>query len=277
MKHPVPTWVCLGLLAFSANALGASTGPVAIQDLTATSAVTQSRSATAMPDTTASTPDAVNDDANGNAGNGLFLLVQQLQAYQQQLDKLRGEIEVLNHTVTEMKASARDRYMDLDSRITALSNPASQNVPAASGISATVNNDASTPILSAAGQADQIAYLAARNKLVKGDTKGAILAFNAYLKAYPKGQYVADTRFWLGEAYRTENTKSALAKSAEQFTLLVKDFPKSDKMPATLYKLGLVEAQQNETARAKAVLNQLIKQYPASGEAQLAAKLLKVL
>lgn len=260
MKH-TSVWVLLGLLVSSAQALGASTGPLTVEDLT-------SQAVTATNHATATSANA--QPGAAPAADGLMLLMQQLQGYQQQLDQLRGQVEELNHTLDEMKASARDRYMDLDTRITALTEKAqTPAAPAATPGAAAVS--------AADAQADQDAYVAARNKLLSGDHKGATTSLAAYLKAWPKGQHVADAHYWLGEVYRIEGDKASLQKAADQFALLIKDFPKDSKVPAALYKLATVQAQQGQIVEAKVSLNRVLQQYPKSNEAKLAAQLLKAL
>jgi tol-pal system protein YbgF len=264
MKH-ANLLVLLGLLVPGAQALGASTGPLAVEDLTSPTVTTLSgNNATAIPATGGAPAQAAGAD-------GLMVIVQQLQDYQQQLDQLRGQVEELNHALDEMKTGARDRYMDLDTRLTALAEKV--QTPAAAPATAGAAPTAST----ADSQADQAAYVAARNKLLSGDHQGAATALAAYLKDYPKGQYVSDAHYWLGEVYRIEGDKASMQKAADQFNLLIKDFPKDTKVPAALYKLATVQAQQGQIGQAKVSLNRVLQQYPDSNEAKLAAQLLKAL
>lgn len=266
MKHTT-LWVLLGLLVPGAQALGASTGPLVVEDLTSPTVTTSSNTVVSSPAQGAGSQQPA-------AADGLMVIMQQLQGYQQQLDQLRGQVEELNHTIDEMKSAARDRYMDLDTRITALTEGA--QAPAATPAT-TPATTATAPVSAAASQADQAAYVAARNKLLSGDHKGAATALAAYLKAYPKGQYVADAHYWLGEVYRIEGDKPSMQKAAEQFNLLIKDFPTDTKVPAALYKLATVQAQQGQIGPAKVSLNRVLQQYPKSNEAKLAAQLLKAL
>jgi tol-pal system protein YbgF len=272
-KLLVSSLMALGMLVPSVQALGASTGPLAVEDLTApavtaTGINTSPSSGTPTQQTASGTQDA--------GGSGLLVMMQQLQNYQQQLDQLRGEIEVLKHTIDQMQSSAKDRYMDLDTRIKALSEEATAKQPSVSN-SAPQGTAATTQSAQQSAQKDQEAYVDARNKLLSGDHKGAASALEAYLKNYPKGQYAADAHYWLGEVYRIEGDQASLRKAASQFNVLINHYPGNDKIPAALYKLATVNAQQGNTTAAKVALNRILQQFPKSGEASLAKKMLAAL
>lgn len=258
-------WIVVGLLVPGAAALGASTGPLAVEDLTAPTVTAGTAGAATSGSTLAGT--AAQPD-------GLMVLMQQLQEQQQQLDQLRGQVEELNHTLGELKTGSRDRYLDLDARINALTE---KNQATAAAEAATPATVPPTSTQAAPNPADQAAYVAARNKLLAGDHQGASTALAAYLKDYPKGQYVADARYWLGEVYRINGDKSSLQKAADQFSQLIKEFPHDEKVPGALYKLATVQAQQGKTGEAKVSLNRILQQFPNSNEAKLATKLLKAL
>ncbi len=49
--------------------------------------------------------------------NGLLDMLQQIELLQQEVAKLRGEIEVNNHVLDQMKNRQRDLYTDIDRRL----------------------------------------------------------------------------------------------------------------------------------------------------------------
>lgn len=259
MKH-ASLWLLFGLLVPGAQALGASTGPLAVEDLTVSTVTAGGQVAQ---------PAGAGSQAAASSADGLLVLMQQLQEQQQQIDQLRGQVEELTHSLDGLKSGSRDRYLDLDARINALTEK-SQTPPAAPATPAQPAAPANNP-------ADQAAYVAARNKLLGGDHQGATTALAAYLKDYPQGQYVADARYWLGEVYRINGDKASLQQAADQFSLLIKNHPRDEKVPSALYKLATVQAQQGKTGEAKVSLNRILQQYPDSSEAKLADKLLKAL
>jgi tol-pal system protein YbgF len=59
--------------------------------------------------------------------NGLLDMLQQIEFLQQEIAKLRGEIEVNNHVIDQMKNRQRDLYTDIDRRLQSIESPASGN------------------------------------------------------------------------------------------------------------------------------------------------------
>jgi len=59
--------------------------------------------------------------------NGLLEMLQQIELLQQEVAKLRGEIEMNNHVIDQMKNRQRDLYTDIDRRLQSIENPAIGN------------------------------------------------------------------------------------------------------------------------------------------------------
>ena len=60
--------------------------------------------------------------------------------------------------------------------------------------------------------------------------------------------------------------------AAYYFATVVKNYPKSPKASEALYKVGVIMQEKNDTAKAKAVYQQVIKQFPNSESAKQAQK-----
>lgn len=271
MKHP-RLWVLLGML-LPASALAASTGPLSVEDLSSPLVTANSQHSPAPNNRKAS----IADTTSGQDA-GLYLMMERMQRYQRQIDKLRGQVEELEHTVDQMRNGARDRYMDLDTRLRALADAHGEKPTGEAPATATDATDNSSKAQSPAdAKADRKAYMDARGKLLSGDHKGAVTALSGYLKQHADGAYVPQAHYWLGEVYRIEGDKASLAKAAGEFSVVVNDYPQSTKVQEALYKLAVVRVQQGKTAAAKTDLKQLLKQFPDGAEAKLADKLLKQL
>jgi len=63
--------------------------------------------------------------------NGLLEMLQQIELLQQEVAKLRGEIEMNNHVIDQMKNRQRDLYTDIDRRLQSIETPATGNQPPA--------------------------------------------------------------------------------------------------------------------------------------------------
>jgi tol-pal system protein YbgF len=215
---------------------------------------------------------------------GLADVVLTLQRLQQEVQQLRGEIELQNHTVDALKKQQRDLYLDLDGRISRLQKaPAavapqpvapmtSVEVPVVAPVA--VEPPADIPVAVVTGPEvvadpalEEPAYQAAFNLLKQARYTEAVAAFNELLQAYPSGDYADNAQYWLGEAsYVTRDFSQALAN----FNLLLQNYPESPKVRGALLKSGYIHYEQKAWQQARGVLEQLISRYPGSSEARLA-------
>lgn len=234
------------LVGLVSPAFAQGTGPLAIEDRSA-------------PQAQDAAPAQASDE-------GLMLILQQLQQYEQEIAELRGQLEQVLYEMDQMKQAERERYLDLDTRINALASGA--NAPAPAGDEQPVaSSEAVDP------EADRAAYMAAREKLLSSDFAAAGAALERYLADFPKGQFRPYAHFWLGEVYRGQSKPDKPAAMA-QFRRVIEDFPDSTKVPSALYKLAVLEAESGDKARAKVTLNKVILQFPEASEAALARSML---
>lgn len=228
-----------------------STGPLSVED----------RSVSAGGSGGASQRGGASDEA-------VMMLMQQLQQYEQEIQDLRGMVETLRHEIDTMKQAQRDRYLDLDSRINALAEASLNQAVQESGEQTSDGQSAGKD----AGS-DRQAYMAARDKLLNRDLQAAGKAFRAYLDDHPEGGFRPFAHFWLGEVLRRLPDGDA-AEAAEQFRIVIDDYPEHSKVPAALYKLASIQAEQGQRAEAKVTLNKILLKYPDSSEARLAKTML---
>ena len=82
--------------------------------------------------------------------NGLLDMLQQIELLQQEIAKLRGEIEVNNHVLDQMKNRQRDLYTDVDRRLQTIEGRTVENQ------STTTNPIDSNPPLETLGQTETV-------------------------------------------------------------------------------------------------------------------------
>ena len=68
--------------------------------------------------------DRASSSATGNGGGeeGIYLLMQEMEQYQKQVQNLQGQVEELRHELNQLKGAERERYLDLDTGLTRWSN-----------------------------------------------------------------------------------------------------------------------------------------------------------
>lgn len=96
----------------------------------------------------------------------------------------------------------------------------------------------------------------------------------AYLKKYPKGAYLSDVHYWLGEINFLQKNFSAAEK---EFKIVVDKYSGSRRISNAMLKLALVHQNQGKKEQAKKELNRVIKRYPDTSAAQLAKQQLSAM
>ena len=113
----------------------------------------------------------------------------------------------------------------------------------------------------------RLLYESAYKNYVKGDYRGAIEGFQAYQKAAEDGPLLDNALYWIGESY------AALGQSqnaVNTFQELVNKYPKSARVPASLYRMGIIYEEVKDLKTARFYYNQVIREFPNSPEAALA-------
>jgi tol-pal system protein YbgF len=101
----------------------------------------------------------------------------------------------------------------------------------------------------------------------------AITGFKSYLEKYATGALADQSQYYIGESYYAKNNwKDAFSA----FETVEKVYPASSLLPAArLKKAGCLE-QMGKAEDSKALLQALVKDYPASAEAQTAREKLGI-
>ena len=119
----------------------------------------------------------------------------------------------------------------------------------------------------AADAGDQ--YRAAVELVKAGKHVEAQAALHAFLKAYPRHDYADNAQYWLGEDfYAQRDFTHALA----EFRATIETYPRGNKVPDALLKVGYCYQALGQADKARAVLEQVVSLYPKSEPAALASK-----
>jgi len=240
----------------------------------------------------------------------LIEMATRLDQLQNDVQKLRGEVELHGRDLDVIKQRQRDLYLDIDRRLrraevgnaappvvaappvapaaSAPTTPPATPPPAAPAAPppvavapapppATVTPVAPVPPAAPTAPAvdpakQQLAYQAAFDLLKEGRYPESITAFEQFLASYPGGAYADNAQYWLGEArYVTRD----FSGSARDFQLVLKQYSGSPKVPDAMLKLGYAKYELQEWAAARSVLTELRQKYPSSTAARLAASRLE--
>jgi len=220
---------------------------------------------------------------------GLVGLLEQVSNLQKEVQQLRGDIEVQTHNMENLQKRQRDLYLDIDRRLHRLeaggvqqpaagterssvpgvAAPAAAAAPAAQG-GAAAQSAAGTMAAAAAAlkPADQRKdYDRALEQLKEGRYNEASAAFKAFLEKYPGSSYSDNAQYWLGEVfYVTRQFQLAL----NEFGKVLSSHPDSPKVADAKLKMGYIQYELKDWAKAQELLNQVVKGYPGTTTARLA-------
>ena len=119
----------------------------------------------------------------------------------------------------------------------------------------------------AAGPDPNQLYDQAAQDLTQGRYAMALQGFRDFVQRYPAAELTDNARYGIGECFFAQ---SQFDSAATAYVLVDTLHPNGDKVPAALYKLALCEEKQGHAAAARKRLEELVKRFPLSGEAQLA-------
>lgn len=241
---------------------------------------------------------AQTDTAGTN--RGVVQLLNQVEALNGDLNRLRGQIELLTNEISNAQKRQRDMYVDLDTRLrrieqqsaavkkeqeaaTALearvrkleqaaAERAAIPAPVTAPAVAAVAPPAATMPASANPPADdpasiQRAYESAFSHYRIGDYAAAMRSFEAFLKAHPKHPLAANAQYWIGESHLQMRDFQAAIEAQRR---LLATYPDSNKVPDALLIIGTAESSLGAATAAKTTFEDLIARYPASDSAEKA-------
>jgi tol-pal system protein YbgF len=210
-------------------------------------------------------------------------LLNQINQLRQQVTSLQASIEQLQHDNAQLKQSAQDQYLDLDSRLNRLEGgnapvlppvpanaPQAAPAPAKPAAAATSERPPSIhgdPGSLAATGDERTAYNVAFDSLKAGKYDDSAQLFLSFLQLYPNGVYAPNALYWLGESYyATRNFPMA----ETQFRELLSRYPTHDKAAGGLLKVGLSQYGEGKVDQAQQTLETVVAQYPGSDAARTA-------
>ncbi|MBK9116500.1 MAG: tol-pal system protein YbgF [Betaproteobacteria bacterium] len=215
------------------------------------------------------------------AKNQSLDLLRDLETIKTDLARIRGQIEVLTHELSEAQKRQRDLYVDLDSRLRRM-----EGGPSAAGAAPATDPAAPPAVASAPASAlpapaagatppltvpaappaanEQRAYDAALEAFKRGDYGGAIGGFQSFVKTYPKSALAPSAQYWVGNAqFARREYRSAIASQRQ----LIQLWPDSAKVPDALLNIASAQSELGEGAAARRTLEELVGKYPQSESA----------
>lgn len=183
------------------------------------------------------------------------LLLSEIDSLKSEVQVLQGRVDEQEYELKKLKEEQKERYLDLDRRISQLLATESASMP-------TSGHDDS----------GKDAYEAAFQLMKQQKLDEASIGFKTFLAAHPKSDLAVNGYYWLGQIYYNQ---ANLDEARKAFTIVVNQFPQHQKSADSSYKLGVVLHKLGDTQLAKKMLLAVKRDYPDSASARFAEKYLK--
>jgi len=192
----------------------------------------------------------------------------QLDVMQNEVNELRGAIELQNYQLEKILDRQRELYLEIDKRIEAAK---TQPLVMPTDAANTATGDVEAPFSANENEAyDKAVNLILKDRLYDQ----AIPEFQRFLENFPNSSYVPNAHYWLGQLLFNKQDWSG---AGAQFQSLITDYPDSSKRADATLKLGITEMERSNAARAKQLWEKVVAEFPDSSSAKLAEKRLKEL
>ena len=110
-------------------------------------------------------------------------------------------------------------------------------------------------------------YRMAKQAFDQGDSDAARKKFQELIEKFPKSERADNAQFWIGEIYYREKWYE---KAILEYQKVIENYPKGNKVPASLLKQGLAFLNLGDKTNSRLILEELIKKHPKSNEAKIA-------
>ena len=110
-------------------------------------------------------------------------------------------------------------------------------------------------------------YRMAKQAFDQGDSAAARKKFEELIRRFPNSERADNAQFWIGEIYYREKWYE---KAILEYQKVIENYPKGNKVPASLLKQGLAFSNLGDKSNSRLILEELIKKYPKSNEAKIA-------
>lgn len=189
-------------------------------------------------------------------------LSSQISGSNDEMARLRGQVETLTHELELARKRQQDFYLDLDTRIRNLETRGSSALQAASEAPSAQSPTTATP-----DPAQEMkVYEAALALLRSNKLKEAISGFEGFLKDYSASTLAPNAQFWMANAWSAQGN---CKKSIELHLQGLARWPASNKAADTLLSVSGCQKELGQLPESRKTLEVLVAKFPntPAGEA----------
>ena len=219
--------------------------------------------------------------------SALINMVQQMEALQNEVRQLRGQLEQNANALESMRERERKLYLDTNSRIQALESGGGgsslDSLESLEGLEDIpldeISLEDAEPVQEAVvvtpvqptntDRQEKLDYQNAYDLLILGRNREAIGEFENFLSQYPSGTYSDNAHYWLGEANYVERR---FDEAIDRFNVVIFQFPGSRKVPDARLRKGFALYELQRYGEARQELNAVEGEYRGRSIAALARR-----
>lgn len=196
-------------------------------------------------------------------------LVAKVDQIEERVQNTQGQIEQTNYRMDRLAQQMTTIQRDLDAL-------KAQTVAANPTAAPPVGEVTVTPPITPATPTEDPSemYGAALRDYQRGNYELAISGFRDFLQKFPSMDLSDNAAYWIGESLYSQKK---YPEAIQQFDAVVTQFPRSDKVPASLLKKGLAYITLGERAQGIVQLQYVVHEHPATQEAGVARNRLRLL
>lgn len=183
--------------------------------------------------------------------SGQLELSNDITALRQEVDRLRGQLEIQTNQLVDLQKKQKDLTADIDGRLKRFE-PVQTNV------------DGKTV---AVDQNERKTFEQALATFRAGDFKNALSAFQSFQTAYPQSAYLPQAQYWIGSAqFALRDYKGAI----QSHQALIRNYADSPRVPDAMLTIANSLAELNDKKAARSTLQQIIEKHASTPAAEMA-------
>ncbi len=187
---------------------------------------------------------------------------------------LRGQLEQIAHTQTQLRSSMQRLEQDMDLRLAALEDRPAIMTPNTTDSIEIESPQIAAPVITTPAslpaaddnQTPNELYQAAFDALNAGEYAPSEARFSQFIERYPDHSLVGNAYYWLGETLYVQGQHDA---AAEQFRKGFQVLPEGPKAPDNLLRLGMTLDVLGRKEESCIILKQLLEKYKGRSESAL--------
>ena len=203
----------------------------------------------------------------------LIELSTQVDRLQAEARELRGEVDTFRYEADNGTDRQRQLYLDIDSRLQTLEVTQSHTADLLPPVAISgLGPEESQPLISrprVLAGSDQDNYQLAFDLLKNGRYVESAQAFDQFLAIFPSSPLADNAQYWLAETYYVQRQ---FTTALPTFQAVVDTYPDSSQLPDALLKIGFCNYELQRWDAARAALQRVAREFPATTAARLASQ-----